>query len=92
MLYPRRAEIHLWHGLFVIINTGDTAIASQNKLLTTIGYRLGGKTTYALEGSIFVSGAIIQWLRDGLQIIDSAPDSRYGQNYLAIAASIWCRL
>ena len=62
-------------GCFVIINTGDTAIASQNKLLTTIGYRLGGKTTYALEGSIFVSGAIIQWLRDGLQIIDSAPDS-----------------
>ena len=52
-------------GCFVIINTGDTAIASQNKLLTTIGYRLGGKTTYALEGSIFVSGAIVQWLRDG---------------------------
>ena len=59
-------------GCFVIINTGDTAIASQNKLLTTIGYRLKGKTTYALEGSIFVSGAIVQWLRDGLQIIDRA--------------------
>ena len=59
-------------GCFVIINTGDKAIASQNKLLTTIGYRLNGKTTYALEGSIFVSGAIVQWLRDGLQIIDSA--------------------
>ena len=62
-------------GCFVIINTGDTAIASQNKLLTTIGYRLDGKTTYALEGSIFVSGAIVQWLRDGLQIIDSAPET-----------------
>ncbi len=62
-------------GCFVIINTGDTAVTSENKLLTTIGYRLGGKTTYALEGSIFVSGAIIQWLRDGLQIIDSAPES-----------------
>ena len=49
-------------GCFVIINTGDTAITSQNKLLTTIGYRLDGKTTYALEGSIFVSGAIVQWL------------------------------
>ena len=60
-------------GCFVIINTGDSAIASQNKLLTTIGYRLDGKTTYALEGSIFISGAIIQWLRDGLKIIDSAP-------------------
>ncbi len=59
-------------GCFVIINTGYTAITSQNKLLTTIGYRLNGKTTYALEGSIFVSGAIVQWLRDGLQIIDSA--------------------
>jgi glycerol kinase len=59
-------------GCFVIINTGDTAIASQNKLLTTIGYRLKGRTTYALEGSIFVAGAIVQWLRDGLQIIDSA--------------------
>ena len=55
-------------GCFVIINTGDTAIVSHNKLLTTIGYRLHGKTTYALEGSIFVSGAIIQWLRDGLNL------------------------
>lgn len=59
-------------GCFVIINTGDTPIASQNKLLTTICYRLKGETTYALEGSIFISGAIVQWLRDGLQIIDCA--------------------
>ena len=59
-------------GCFVIINTGDEVIASKNNLLTTIAYRLGGKTTYALEGSIFVSGAIIQWLRDGLKIIASA--------------------
>ena len=62
-------------GCFVIINTGDTAIASSNKLLTTIGYRLQGQTSYALEGSIFVSGAILQWLRDGLQIIASAPET-----------------
>ncbi len=62
-------------GCFVIVNTGDTAIASQNKLLTTIGYRLDGKTTYALEGSIFVSGAIVQWLRDGLQIIENASET-----------------
>ena len=62
-------------GCFVIINTGDTAIVSKNKLLTTVGYRLDGKTTYALEGSIFVSGAIVQWLRDGLQIIESAPET-----------------
>ena len=62
-------------GCFVIINTGDTAIASSNKLLTTIGYRLKGQTSYALEGSIFVSGAIVQWLRDGLQIISSASET-----------------
>lgn len=62
-------------GCFIIINTGDHAVASENKLLTTIGYRLGGKTTYALEGSIFVSGAIIHWLRDGLKIIGSADET-----------------
>ena len=59
-------------GCFVIINTGEEAVTSTNKLLTTIGYRLGGRTTYALEGSIFVAGAIVQWLRDGLKIISSA--------------------
>ena len=62
-------------GCFVIINTGENAVASKNKLLTTIGYRLGGKTTYALEGSIFVSGAIVQWLRDRLKIIGSAGET-----------------
>ena len=62
-------------GCFVIINTGREAIASKNNLLTTIAYRLDGKTTYALEGSIFVSGAIVQWLRDGLKIIDSADET-----------------
>ena len=62
-------------GCFVIINTGEEAVASKNKLLTTIGYRLGGKTTYALEGSIFVSGAIVQWLRDGMKLIASAGET-----------------
>ncbi len=62
-------------GCFVIINTGDEAVASKNKLLTTIGYRLGGRTTYALEGSIFVSGAIVQWLRDGMKLIASAGET-----------------
>ena len=62
-------------GSFVIINTGETAVASKNKLLTTIAYKLDGKTTYALEGSIFVSGAIVQWLRDGLKIIASAVET-----------------
>ena len=59
-------------GCFVIVNTGDTRIKSTNKLLSTIGYRLDGEISYALEGSIFISGAIVQWLRDGLQIIENA--------------------
>ena len=62
-------------GCFVIINTGKKALASKNKLLTTIAYKLAGETSYALEGSIFVSGAIIQWLRDGLEIIKSADET-----------------
>ena len=62
-------------GCFVIINTGDEAVASKNKLLTTIGYRLNGKTSYALEGSIFVAVAIVQWLRDGMNLIESAGET-----------------
>jgi len=59
-------------GCFMMLNTGSQAIASKNRLLTTVAYRLNGVTTYALEGSIFVAGAAIQWLRDGIGIIDSA--------------------
>ncbi|WP_417579903.1 glycerol kinase GlpK [Pelagibacterium sp.] len=62
-------------GCFAVLNTGETLVRSQNRLLTTIAYRLGGKTTYALEGSIFVAGAAVQWLRDGLKIIGKASDS-----------------
>lgn len=62
-------------GCFVMLNTGDKAIPSNNRLLTTVGYRLNGKTTYALEGSIFIAGAAVQWLRDGLGIIGSAPET-----------------
>ncbi len=62
-------------GCFVITNTGDKALQSHNQLLTTVAWRLNGKVTYALEGSIFVAGSAMQWLRDELQIIDSAPDS-----------------
>ena len=53
-------------GCFALLNTGATPVASKNKLLTTIAYQLGGKRTYALEGSIFVAGSAVQWLRDGL--------------------------
>ena len=59
-------------GCFMILNTGAQALLSNNKLLTTVAYRLDGKTTYALEGSIFVAGAAVQWLRDGIGIIDTA--------------------
>lgn len=59
-------------GCFVICNTGPTPILSQNRLLGTVGYRIDGVTTYALEGSIFVAGAAVKWLRDRLRIIDEA--------------------
>ncbi|MEL7185608.1 MAG: glycerol kinase GlpK [Pseudomonadota bacterium] len=62
-------------GLFVIANTGSEALQSQNKLLTTVAMRLDGKVTYGLEGSVFVAGSAMQWLRDELQIIESAPES-----------------
>lgn len=62
-------------GCFVVLNTGEWAVKSQNKLLTTIGYRINGKVTYALEGSIFIAGAAVQWLRDGIQLISSASET-----------------
>ncbi len=62
-------------GCFMMINTGNEIIKSSNKLLSTIAYRLEGKTTYALEGSIFVAGSAIQWLRDGLNFFDNASES-----------------
>lgn len=62
-------------GCFAVLNTGETAIPSQNRLLTTLAYRLNGTPTYALEGSIFIAGAAVQWLRDGLGILEDAAQS-----------------
>ena len=62
-------------GCFALINTGKQAVASDNNLLTTVAYRLGGEPTYAIEGSIFIAGAAVQWLRDGLGLIDHAAAS-----------------
>ncbi|ATU93085.1 glycerol kinase GlpK [Phyllobacterium zundukense] len=62
-------------GCFALLNTGSDMVLSKNRLLTTIAYRLNGKTTYALEGSIFIAGAAVQWLRDGLKLIGSAPET-----------------
>lgn len=63
-------------GCFALLNTGDTPTRSSNRLLTTIGYQLDGKPTYALEGSIFIAGAVVQWLRDGLKIISDASETQ----------------
>jgi glycerol kinase len=63
-------------GCFALLNTGDAAVASKNRLLTTIAYQLDGKPTYALEGSIFIAGAVVQWLRDGLRIIRDAKETQ----------------
>lgn len=64
-------------GCFALLNTGADRVRSQNRLLTTIAYRLDGRTTYALEGSIFVAGAAVQWLRDGLRLIERADQSGF---------------
>ena len=62
-------------GCFAVLNTGPERVASKNRLLTTIAYQLDGKRTYALEGALFVAGAAVQWLRDGLKIIDTAGEA-----------------
>ena len=66
-------------GCFLLMNTGDKAVYSENNLLTTVAWKINGKTTYALEGSVFVGGAAIQWLRDGAKMVKTAP----GINHLA---------
>jgi glycerol kinase len=62
-------------GCFALLNTGDTLVTSKNRMLGTIAYQLGGKPTYALEGSIFIAGAVVQWLRDGLGLISEAHET-----------------
>jgi glycerol kinase len=61
-------------GCFCVMNTGENPVKSNNKMLTTIAWQLNGKTTYAIEGSVFIAGALIQWLRDGMQIIESSSE------------------
>ena len=67
-------------GCFLLMNTGEEPVFSENGLVTTIAWGINGKVYYALEGSIFVAGAAIQWLRDELRVIDSAADSEYMAN------------
>ena len=74
---PGMAKNTYGTGCFMLMNTGRTAVQSQHGLLTTIALGINGVTEYALEGSIFVAGAAIQWLRDGLKIIEASADSEY---------------
>ena len=74
---PGDSKVTYGTGAFLLMNTGETPIFSQNGLVTTIAWGLDGKVNYALEGSIFVAGAAIQWLRDELRFIESAADSEY---------------
>ena len=74
---PGQAKNTYGTGCFLLMNTGERPVFSQNGLVTTIAWGLDGKVDYALEGSIFVAGAAIQWLRDELRLIDSAADSEY---------------
>lgn len=74
---PGMAKNTYGTGCFMLMNTGEKPVASTHGLLTTISWGVEGKVEYALEGSVFIAGAALQWLRDGLKIIDSAPDSEY---------------
>ena len=72
---PGMAKSTYGTGCFVLLNTGDVAVSSENRMLTTPAYRIGGRISYAMEGSIFVAGAAIKWLRDGLKVIAAAADT-----------------
>ena len=74
---PGEAKNTYGTGCFMLMNTGEKPVFSKNGLVTTIAWGLDGKVEYALEGSIFVAGSAIQWLRDQLRLVDSAPDSEY---------------
>jgi len=74
---PGMAKNTYGTGCFMLLNTGTERVASKHGLLTTIAWSMNGKVEYALEGSVFIAGAAIQWLRDGLKLIDTAPDSEY---------------
>src|SRR5690606_30034170 len=74
-LEPGMAKTTYGTGCFLVMNTGSKPVKSKNKLLTTIAWQLGEDITYALEGSVFIGGAAIQWLRDGLELFRNAKDS-----------------
>jgi glycerol kinase len=73
--YPGAVKATFGTGCFVILNTGEQIVKSSNRLLTTIGLQINQKQTYAMEGSIFIAGAVVQWLRDGIGLLDDASQS-----------------
>ena len=92
-LEPGLAKNTYGTGCFLLLNTGRKAVASKNNLVTTIAWLRDGVTDYALEGSVFIAGAVVQWLRDGLKIIRSAPEieALAASVPMTTAASISCR-
>ncbi len=86
---PGSAKNTYGTGCFLLLNTGAKAVASQNKLLTTIGWQLGDKVTYCLEGSVFIGGAVVQWLRDGLGIIQKSVDIEALANSVADSEGVY---
>lgn len=75
-LHPGMAKTTYGTGCFLVMNTGEKPVVSENKLLTTIAWQVGDKVNYALEGSVFIGGAAIQWLRDGISVIKNAKESQ----------------
>ena len=86
---PGEAKNTYGTGCFMLMNTGDTPVESKNGLLTTVAVGLNGKATYALEGSVFVGGAVIQWLRDELKLINESADSEYFANKVKDSAGVY---
>ena len=73
---PGMAKNTYGTGCFLLLNTGDQPVMSQNNLLTTVGWSVNGEVTYCLEGSVFIAGAVVQWLRDGLGLIEKSERRR----------------
>ena len=74
LFYARNGQMHLWHGCLCVDEYGPSTRGKSHGLVSTVGWRLNGQTTYALEGSAFIAGAAVQWLRDGLGLIESASE------------------
>jgi glycerol kinase len=86
---PGMAKNTYGTGCFLLLNTGDTPVASERGLLTTVAWQIDGATTYALEGSVFIAGAVVQWLRDGLGIIGSAAETEGLAESVADAGGVY---